>query len=58
MIHDLVIVSSQRKKEERIKDAIAAYEKFKRNFPKSKFMEDTDKLLSEIKDEQKQLAKS
>ena len=53
-----MIVSSQRKKEERIKDAIAAYDKFKRNFPKSKFMEDTDKLLSEIKDEQKQLAKS
>lgn len=56
--HDLVIVSSERKKEDRIKDALAAYDKLKRNFPKSKFMEDSDKLLAEIRNEQKQLVKS
>tara|TARA_R110001632_G_scaffold116951_4_gene228797 strand:+ start:10411 stop:11232 length:822 start_codon:yes stop_codon:yes gene_type:complete len=56
--HDLVIASSKRKKEERIKDAFAAYDKLKRNFPTSKFTEDSDKLLSELKNEQKQLVKS
>jgi len=29
-----------------------------RNFPKSKFLKDSDKLLSEIKKEEKQLVKS
>jgi outer membrane protein assembly factor BamD len=56
--HDLVIVSTERKKPNRIKDAIAAYEKLVRNFPKSKFLKDSDKLLSEIKKEEKQLVKS
>jgi len=56
--HDLVIVSTLRKKEIRIKDALAAYDKLRRNFPQSKFMKDSDKLLSEIKNEQKQLVKS
>jgi len=54
----LVIVSTERKKPNRIKDAIAAYEKLVRNFPKSKFLKDSDKLLSEIKKEEKQLVKS
>ena len=56
--HDLVIVSTERKKPNRIKDAIAAYEKLVRNFPESKFLKDSDKLLIEIKNEQKQLVKS
>ena len=56
--HDLVIVSTERKKLNRIKDAIAAYDKLVRNFPESKFLNDSDKLLSEIKNEQKQLVKS
>ena len=56
--HDLVIVSTERKKLNRIKDAIAAYDKLVRNFPESKFLKDSDKLLSEIKNEQKQLVKS
>lgn len=56
--HDLVIVSTQRKKENRIKDAFAAYEKLIRNFPESKFLKDSDKLLSEIKNEEQQLVKS
>jgi len=54
----LVIVSTERKKPNRIKDAIAAYQKLVRNFPKSKFLKDSDKLLSEIKKEEKQLVKS
>ena len=56
--HDLVIVSTERKKLNRIKDAIAAYDKLVRNFPESKFLKDSDKLLIEIKNEQKQLVKS
>ena len=56
--HDLVIVSTERKKLNRIKDAIAAYDKLVRNFPESKFLKDSDKLLTEIKNEQKQLVKS
>jgi outer membrane protein assembly factor BamD len=56
--HDLVIVSTERKKPNRIKDAIAAYEKLVRNFPESKFLKDSDKLLLEIKNEEKQLVKS
>ena len=56
--HDLVIVSTERKKPTRIKDAFAAYDKLIRNFPESKFLKDSDKLLSEIKNEQKQLVKS
>ena len=56
--HDLAIVSTQRKKLNRIKDAIAAYDKLVRNFPESKFLKDSDKLLAEIKNEQKQLLKS
>ena len=46
------------KKENRIKDALAAYEKLKRNFPESKFLKDSDKLLLDIKNEEKQFVKS
>jgi len=56
--HDLVLVSTERKKEDRIKDAIAAYDKLKRNYPKSKFLSESDKLLEDIQNEQKQLVKS
>ena len=56
--HDLVLISTERRKEERIKDAISAYEKLKRNYPKSKFLSDSDKMLEVIQEEQKQLAKS
>ena len=41
-----------------IKDAILAYEKLKRNFPESKFLKDSDKLLLDIKNEEKQFVKS
>ena len=56
--HDLVLVSTERKKEERISDAIGAYDKLLRNFPKTKFLKDSDKMLAKIKEEQKQLVKS
>ena len=56
--HDLAVVSTERKKLNRIKDAIAAYDKVVRNFPESKFLKDSDELILEIKNEQKQLLKS
>jgi len=56
--HDLVLVSTPRKKSERIKDAINAYDKLKRNFPNSKYLLDSDKMLVTIQNEQKQLVKS
>lgn len=56
--HDLVLVSTDRKKEDRIKEAIAAYDKLKRNFPTSKFSKESDEMLATIKKEQKQLVKS
>ncbi len=56
--HDLVLVSTERKKEERIKEAVNAYKRLKRNFPSSKFLEDSNKMLAIIQKEQKQLAKS
>ncbi|WP_347174715.1 outer membrane protein assembly factor BamD [Polaribacter uvawellassae] len=56
--HDLALKSSVRKKEGRIKDAIKAYEKLKRNFPKTKYLEDSNKMLATLEKEQKQLIKS
>ncbi|MGJ8742901.1 outer membrane protein assembly factor BamD [Polaribacter sp.] len=50
--HDFVLKSFDRRKEERIKDAIEAYEKLKRNFPESQFMEDSDKMLATLKQEE------
>ena len=43
--HDFVLKSTFRRKPERIKDAISAYEKLKRNYPESKFMDDANKML-------------
>ncbi len=56
--HDFVLKSTTRKKSARIKDAIKAYDKLKRSFPESKFMEDSDKMLATMHKEQKQLVKS
>jgi len=47
--HDLVLVSTSRKKAERIEDAIKAYDKLKRVFPESEFLKDSDKMLATIK---------
>lgn len=43
--HDFVLKSTFRRKPERIKDAISAYEKLKRNYPESKFMDDANNML-------------
>lgn len=53
--HDFAMRSTQRRKAERIKRAIKAYEKLKRNFPKSKFLEDSDKMLTALQKEKSQL---
>ncbi|OSY87769.1 hypothetical protein WH52_10105 [Tenacibaculum holothuriorum] len=53
--HDFVLKSTTRRKAQRIKEAIKAYEKLKRNFPESKFMEDSNAMLATLQKEQKQL---
>ncbi|WOC40478.1 outer membrane protein assembly factor BamD [Polaribacter sp. HL-MS24] len=50
--HDFVLKSFDRRKLERIKDAIDAYEKLKRNFPESKYLEDSNQMLSTLQKEQ------
>ena len=56
--HDFILVSTERRKPQRIKEAINAYERLIRNFPETKFMEDSKKMLQTIQEEQKQLVKS
>lgn len=56
--HDFVMKSTRRRKSERIKIAIKAYNKLKINFPESKFMKDSNAMLVALNNEQKQLAKS
>ena len=56
--HDLVLVSTERKKGDRIDDAIAAYDRLLRNFPKTKYLSESDKMLNKIKEEQQKLVKS
>ncbi|WP_036819690.1 outer membrane protein assembly factor BamD [Polaribacter sp. Hel1_85] len=51
--HDFVLKSTVRRKPERAKDAIEAYEKLKRNFPESKFMEEANKMLVTLNVENK-----
>ncbi|MGG8495111.1 outer membrane protein assembly factor BamD [Tenacibaculum sp. TC6] len=56
--HDFAMKSTFRRKGERIEEAIKAYEKLQRNFPQSKYKEDSDKMLSALQKEQEQLVKS
>jgi len=56
--HDLAVKSTTRRKEQRVKDAIKAYEKLKRNFPKTKYIKESNKMLATLEKEQKQLVKS
>lgn len=56
--HDLALRSTPRRKEKRVNEAIRAYEKLKRNFPKTKYLVDSDKMLATLEKEQKQLIKS
>jgi outer membrane protein assembly factor BamD len=53
--HDFVLKSTDRRKSERIKDAIEAYEKLKRNFPESKYMEDSNEMLATLQKEEVRL---
>ena len=53
--HDFVLKSTDRRRAERIKDAIEAYDKLKRNFPESKFMEDSNKMLAKLKLEEERI---
>ncbi len=50
--HDFVLKSYDRRKPERIKDAIDAYDKLKRNYPESQFMEDSNIMLATLQKEQ------
>ncbi len=56
--HDLVLKSSTRRKQERIELVYQSYERLTKSFPKSKFLEDSDKMLETIKTEQKKLSNS
>ncbi|MCG1036372.1 outer membrane protein assembly factor BamD [Polaribacter sargassicola] len=51
--HDFVLKSTIRRKPERVDDAVRAYEKLERNFPKSKFMEEANTMLVTLKEEKK-----
>jgi outer membrane protein assembly factor BamD len=53
--HDFVLKSFDRRKPERIKDAIDAYDKLKRNFPETKFMEDANEMLATLQSELKRV---
>ena len=55
--NDFALKSTTRRKQERLKDAVTAYDKLKRNFPESKFMSDSKEMLAKIQEEQKQFAK-
>ena len=50
--HDFVLKSTDRRKPERIKDAIEAYDKLKRNFPESKYIEDSNEMLATLQKEE------
>ena len=49
--HDFVIKSTTRRKPDRAKDAVAAYEKLMRNYPESKYKEEADEMLQRMNDE-------
>ncbi|ARV06178.1 outer membrane protein assembly factor BamD [Polaribacter sp. SA4-10] len=53
--HDFVLKSTDRRRQERIKDAIEAYEKLERNFPESQFMEDSNIMLATLQAEDKRV---
>lgn len=53
--HDFVLKSTNRRKPERIKDAVDAYEKLKRNFAETKYLEEANKMLATMKAEEKKV---
>ena len=54
--HDFVLKSFDRRKLERIKDAVNAYDKLKRNFPDSKYLVDANEMLATLQKEQTRVA--
>lgn len=56
--NDLALNSVITKKEERLNNAIKAYQKLKRNYPNSKFLEESDKMLEELNKEVELLPKT
>lgn len=49
--YELGMKSILSKKEKRIKEAIKAYEKLKRNYPESNYLKDSDKMLEQLNQE-------
>ena len=49
--HDFVLKSTDRRKPERIKEAISAYEKLTRNFPETQFAKEADEMLATLEKE-------
>ncbi|SDS15295.1 Beta-barrel assembly machine subunit BamD [Polaribacter sp. KT25b] len=50
--HDFVLRSTDRRKLERIKDAVEAFEKLERNYPESTYMVESKEMLSTLQKEQ------
>lgn len=48
--YDLSVKSVFSKKEARLKDALKSYERLKRNYPESTFLEDSDKIVEDLND--------
>ena len=55
--HDYAMKSATQKKSERIVAAIKAHAKLKKNFPNSKYMEDSNKMLAALQTEKEELDK-
>ncbi len=53
--HDFAMKSTKRRRGKRVKEAIKAYEKLKRNFPNSKYSKESEVMLATLEKENKQL---
>ncbi|WP_234974683.1 outer membrane protein assembly factor BamD [Tenacibaculum agarivorans] len=53
--HDFAVKSTFRRKQERIKDAIKAYNKLKRNFPNSKYSKESEQMLITLEQQQEEI---
>ncbi|TMM28596.1 outer membrane protein assembly factor BamD [Polaribacter aestuariivivens] len=53
--HDFVLKSTTRRKLDRIKDAKEAHGKLVRNFPKSTYLEETQKMMETLQEEQQKV---
>lgn len=56
--HDYAMKSTFRRKKERIKDALEAYNKFKQLYPNSKYTNDSEKMNAGLKEELNKITKS